>query len=141
MRNLLFCILTLMVTGSPMALAAPNKPSPLPGKQGSDSAVPQDVFNGMRESFRADKARGVHLRYQWDLSGPNGGQWWIEVNNGSYKMGRGKIDNPNVTFVATDKTWVDLSNGKVKGSWAFITGRLKVRGSKSDARKLDDIFP
>ena len=130
-----------MVTGSSMALAAPNKLSSSPGQQGGDNVVPQDVFNGMRESFRADKARGVQLRYQWDLSGPNGGQWWIEVNNGSYKMGRGKIDNPNVTFVASDKTWVDISNGKLKGSWAVITGRLKVNGSKSAARKLDDVFP
>ena len=111
-----------------------------PGQEG-DNRVPQDVFNGMRESFRANQARGVHLRYQWDLSGPNGGQWWIEVNNGRCKMGRGRISNPDVTFIASDKTWVDISNGKLKGSWAFITGRLTVRGSKSAARKLDDIFP
>jgi putative sterol carrier protein len=43
--------------------------------------------------------------------------------------------------VASDKTWVDISNGRLKGSWAVMTGRLKVRGSKSAARKLDDIFP
>ena len=95
----------------------------------------------MRESFRADKAKGVHARYQWELSGPNGGQWWIEVNDGKFKMERGKIDNPNVTFVASDNTWVALSNGTLKGTWAVLTGRLKVRGSQSLARKLDEIFP
>jgi putative sterol carrier protein len=140
MRNAFFCILTVLVAANCATVAAPNK-SVAPNKPSGDNVVPQDVFNGMRESFRADKAQGVQLRYQWDLSGPNGGQWWIEVNNGRYKMGRGKIDNPNVTFVASDKTWVDISNGKLKGSWAVITGRLKVQGSKSAARKLDDIFP
>lgn len=119
---------------------APDKSSAA-AKQESDSVVPQDVFDGMRESFRADKARDVNLRYQWDLSGPTGGQWWIEVNNGRYKMGRGRTNNPDVTFVASDKTWVDISNGKLKGSWAVMTGRLKIRGSKSAARKLGDIFP
>ena len=128
------CLVCLMVATTCFgAVAAPS--------QEGDNRVPQDVFNGMRESFRADQARGVHLRYQWDLSGPNGGQWWIEVNNGRYKMEHGQISNPDVTFVASDKTWVDISNGKLKGSWAVITGRLKVRGSKSAARKLDDIFP
>src|SRR6266704_1956273 len=94
----------------------------------ADASTPQQVFDGMRESFRADKAKGVHARYQWELSGPNGGQWWIEVNDGKFKMERGKIDNPDVTFVASDKTWVALSNGTLKGTWAVLTGRLRVRG-------------
>jgi hypothetical protein len=60
------------------ALAASNEPP---------NATPQDVFDAMRGSFQPAKAKGVHARYQWDLSGPNGGKWWIEVNNGTYKMG------------------------------------------------------
>ncbi len=95
----------------------------------------------MRHSFRAEKAKGVHARYQWDLSGPNGGQWWIDVNDGKFEMGRGRIENPNVTFIASDQSWVALSNGTLGGKWAFLTGRLKVRGSQSLARKLDEIFP
>ena len=107
----------------------------------SDNRVPQDVFDGMKQSFRSEKAKGVHIRYQWELSGPNGGQWWIEVNDGKCKMGRGRIDNPDVTFISSDKSWVAMSNGQLKGSWAFMTGRLKVRGSQSLARKLDEMFP
>ena len=107
----------------------------------NDNHVPQDVFDGMKQSFRPEKTKGLHLSYQWELSGPDGGQWWIEVNDGKCKMGRGKIDNPNVTFITSDKNWVAMSNGKLKGSWAFVTGRLKVRGSQADARKLDEIFP
>ena len=107
----------------------------------ADASTPQQVFDSMRESFKADKAKGVHARYQWELSGPNGGEWWIDVNDGTYKMGKGKIDNPSVTFVTSDKNWVALSNGTLGGKWAFFTGRLKIRGSQSLARKLDEIFP
>src|ERR1700731_4741620 len=106
-----------------------------------DNSTPQQVFDGMKQSFHADKAKGVHAKYQWELSGPNGGDWWIEVNDGTFKMGRGKIDNPSVTFITSDNDWVAMSNGKLKGTWAFMTGRLKVRGSQSIARKLDEIFP
>jgi putative sterol carrier protein len=105
------------------------------------NATPQDVFDAMRQSFQAQKAKGVHLKYQWQLSGPKGGEWWIEVKDGKYQMGRGRIDKPDVTFVATDKNWVALSNGSLGGKWAFLTGRLKIRGSQSAARKLDEIFP
>ena len=107
----------------------------------ADSSSPQQVFDSMRESFKADKAKGVHARYQWELSGPQGGQWWIDVNDGTYKMGKGKIDNPTVTFITSDKDWVAMSNGKLKGTWAYMTGRLKVHGPQSVARKLDEIFP
>src|SRR6266550_2650200 len=107
----------------------------------ADNSTPQQVFDGMKQSFRADKAKGVHAKYQWNLSGPNGGDWWIEVNDGTFKMGQGKIENPSVTFITSDNDWVAMSNGKLKGTWAFMTGRLKVRGSQSIARKLDEIFP
>src|SRR6266513_1505202 len=128
------CLTTLIV----MALclgsvsAASKEPS---------NSTPQGVFDGMRQSFQAQKAKGVHARYQWELSGPNGGQWWIDVNDGTYKMGKGKIDNPSVTFITSDADWVAMSNGKLKGTWAFVTGRLKVRGSQAVARKLNEIFP
>jgi putative sterol carrier protein len=105
------------------------------------NSTPQQVFDGMRQSFQANQAKGVHARYQWDLSGPNGGQWWIDVNDGAYKMGKGKIDHPNVTFVATDKDWVAVCNGQLRGTWAYLTGRLKVRGDQGVARKLGEIFP
>jgi putative sterol carrier protein len=107
----------------------------------SSSSTPQQVFDGMRQSFQAQNAKGVHARYQWELSGPNGGQWWIDVNDGTFKMGRGKIDNPTVIFVTSDKDWVALSNGTLGGKWAYFTGRLKIRGPQSMARKLDEIFP
>src|SRR5437763_13415515 len=106
-----------------------------------EGSTPEQVFDGMRESFKADKAKAVHARYQWELSGPQGGEWWIDVNDGSFKMGKGKIGNPTVTFITSDKDWVAMSNGKLKGTWAYMTGRLKVRGPQSVARKLDEIFP
>jgi len=104
-------------------------------------ASPQDVFDSMRSNFQSAKAKGVHARYQWDLSGPHGGQWWIEIEDGKYKIGKGKIDNPNVTFVAKDKDWVAVSNHQMGGMWAFLTGRLKIRGDQTLARKLGEIFP
>jgi putative sterol carrier protein len=104
-------------------------------------STPQDVFDSMRGSFQPTKAKGVHARYQWDLSGPQGGQWWIDVDDGKYKMGKGKIDNPSVTFVAKDSDWVAVSNHQMGGTWAYLTGRLKIRGDQGLARKLGEIFP
>jgi putative sterol carrier protein len=126
--------IAMIVTAACMSAASAASKEP-------SNSTPQGVFDGMRQSFQAQKAKGVHARYQWELSGPNGGEWWIDVNDGTYKMGKGKIDNPSVTFVTSDQNWVALSNGTLGGKWAFFTGRLKIRGSQSLARKLDEIFP
>ena len=128
--------LTIVTIIAAMCISAVSAASKEPS-----SSTPQQVFDGMRQSFQAEKAKGVHARYQWDLSGPNGGEWWIDVNDGTYTMGKGKIGNPSVTFVTSDKNWVALSNGTLGGKWAFFTGRLKIRGDQNLARKLDEIFP
>jgi putative sterol carrier protein len=112
--------------------AAPNEPQ---------NSIPQQVFDGMRKSFRAERAKGLRVRYQFNLSGPNGGDWFIDVNDGKFKMSRGRIENPNLILIASDKDWVALSNGKLNGTWAFLTGRLKLRGDRALARKLGEMFP
>ena len=128
-RNRIFVVAVAICAGAAVSLADRAE------------STPQDVFDGMRGSFQAAKAKGVHVRYQWDLSGPHGGEWWIEVNDGTYKMGKGKIPNPSVTFIATDKDWVAICHDQLSGTWAYFTGRLKVRGDQTVARKLGEIFP
>ena len=95
----------------------------------------------MRQSFQAEKAKGAHIKYQWNLREPQGGDWFIQVDDGKCKIDKGKIDNPDVTFTATGSDWVAISNGKLSGKWAYFSGRLKIRGPQSLARKLDEKFP
>jgi len=99
-----------------------------------DRAVRVERDCGQRET-------GVHASYQWELSGPNRGDWWLIVNDGTYKLGRGKIHNPSVTFVASDEDWVAMSNKTLNVSLAYLTGRLKIQGSHRLVKELDKIFP
>jgi putative sterol carrier protein len=131
--------LTVLVLVAAVSVLCAQSLRASPGSRGN--VVPQDVFDGMRQSFRPDQAMGVHVRYQWQLSGPHGGQWWIEVKDGKATIGKGKIDHPDVTFISSDRTWVALSNGRLSGFWATITGRLRVRGDQHLARKLGKMFP
>ena len=94
----------------------------------------------MGKSFKPDKAKGVHARYQFVITGPTGGNWWIIVNDGKCEIGKGIISAPDLTLTVGDNDWVALANGKLSGMWAFLTGRLKVWGSLNIARKLDPMF-
>ena len=105
------------------------------------NSTPQQALDKRQDAFQADKAKGVHASYQWELSGPNGGDWWLIVNDGTYNTGSGKIHNPNVTFLASDEDWVAMSNKTLNVSWAYLTGRLKIQGSHRLVKELDKIFP
>jgi putative sterol carrier protein len=130
--------LSVLLTFIALALASPCQ-AQQPGRQ--QNSTPQQALDKRQEAFQADKAKGVHASYQWELSGPNGGDWWLIVNDGTYKLGRGKIHNPSVTFVASDEDWVAMSNKTLNISLAYLTGRLKIQGSHRLVKELDKIFP
>ena len=132
--------LSALLTFIALALASPCQAQHRRTSR-QDNSTPQQALDKRQDAFQGDKAKGVHASYQWELSGPNGGDWWLSVNDGTYKMGRGKIDNPNVTFAASDEDWVAMSNKTLKVRWAYVTGRLKIQGSHSLVKKLDEIFP
>ena len=127
----------------PMKAAHPDHALATPAGTGTDAnpTSPEEVFAQMEHSFRSDRARGQHLRYQFNFNDPQGGKWWIVIDDGAYTMGKGTIPRPDVTFSCTGTDWVRLSNGTLGGFQAFFTGRLRVNGSQFTARKLDEIFP
>jgi putative sterol carrier protein len=132
--------LYLLLAFAALALASPCQAQDRRASRQHNS-TPQQALDKRQDAFQADKAKGVHASYQWELSGPNGGHWWLIVNDGTYKTGSGKIHNPNVTFVASDKDWVAMSNKTLNVSWAYLTGRLKIQGSHGLVKELDKIFP
>src|SRR5580704_3928447 len=105
-----------------LAAAEPARSPPASAALNNDTS-PEQVFEGMRRTFRGDVAKGVHARYQFRFKAPQAGDWWIIVNDGAFVMGKGTIDNPDVTFVCTGSDWVELSNGTLGGIRAYLTRR------------------
>jgi putative sterol carrier protein len=138
-------LLSLLCLMAPLYLWAshPAHGSPTPGGADyeADPTSPDEVFAQMEHSFRSDRARGQHLRYQFNFSDPQGGKYWIDIEDGAYTMGKGTIQHPDVTLGCTGADWVRLANGTLGGFQAFFTGRLHVSGNQFTAHKLDSIFP
>ena len=141
-RHILFPFVLLILPLSLQPSRAAHSTTP-PGASDyePDPTSPEEVFAQMQHSFRSDRARGQHLRYQFNFGDPQGGKYWIEIKDGAYTMGKGAIQHPDVTFICTGADWVRLSTGKLGGIQAFFTGRLRVIGNQFTAHKLDEIFP
>jgi putative sterol carrier protein len=133
----------VLAVALPMAgrCADPAAPATSEADDLTDNSKPADVFESMRKNFRAAAAKGMHAHYQFEISGPSGGAWWIIVNDGEFTMGKGSTEKPDVIMTSTDRDWVMLATGSLSGFRAFLTGRLKVTGDQSLARKLGDVFP
>lgn len=136
--------LLLLLSSLPSRAAqrdAHSAPAPASAPVEPDPTSPDEVFAQMRHSFRADRARAQHLRFQFNFGDPQGGKWWIEINDGACTMGKGTITRPDATFFCSGADWVRLSAGTLNGFQAVLTGRLRVAGNQFAAHKLDEIFP
>ena len=85
--HVLLCVLLAFAA---LALASPCQAQHR-GANGQHNSTAQQALDKRQDAFQADNAKGVHASYQWELSGPNGGDWWLIVDDGTYKTGMGKI--------------------------------------------------
>ena len=97
-------------------------------------------FQDMVTNFDAEKAEGVDAVIQFDLSGENGGQYWLKIANGTAEGGEGQIEKPNMTLRASAEDWLAVTKGELNPMQAFMSGRLKVQGDMSLALKLQTLM-
>ncbi len=98
------------------------------------------LFTTMQERFQTDKADGVDTVIQFDLSGDNGGQYWVKVVNNTCEVGSGTAENPKMTLKAAADDWLAVASGKMNAMQAFMSGKLKISGDMGVAFKLQSMF-
>ena len=94
------------------------------------------LFTQMAENLDPAKAEGISATIQFDLSGDNGGPYWLKMANGKAESGAGRIENPSMTLKATADDWIAVVKGDLNAMQAFMSGRLKIQGDMGLAMKL-----
>ena len=102
----------------------------------------EEIFTEMGERLKAhpEKVQGMNAIYQFDLTGDDGGQHWVKLADGSGDMGQGQAENPNITITMAASDFKDLVAGKLDGTMAFMSGKLKVKGDMGLAMKLQQVL-
>ena len=99
--------------------------------------TPREFFEKvMPEKFDSNKAVGIKCVVQMSLSGENGCDWVIIIKNQKIEIKKGIHESPTLTVKMKDIDYVDMANGKLSGERAFMTGKLKFKGSLAMALKL-----
>ncbi len=101
--------------------------------------TPADVFAEINKRFEDDpsKVADLNATYAFDL---NGEPYHIVLADGHGQAGPGAADNPNITITMAPEDFVDLATGKLDGTRAFMSGKLKIKGDMGLAMKLQSVL-
>ena len=102
--------------------------------------TPADIFAKTPQNFIAEKAGGMNAAVAFDLSGENGGQWTVIINNGTCTVEEGIADNADATISMTGSDYVDMMTGKLNPMMAFMGGKVKVSGDLNTVMKFQTLF-
>jgi len=99
-----------------------------------------DLFNNMPGRFQADKAAGANMGILFDLSGDEGGQWYVNIADGKLDVSQGApAAVPSATVKMTSEDFQALSAGSLNPMMAFMTGKVKVEGDLNSVMKFQSL--
>ena len=82
----------------------------------------------------------INSKYQFDLSGDDGGQWVIELTEACQEVRPGTEDDAACTIAMKADDFVGLIKGTLNPQMAFMTGKLQVKGDMGLALKLQNVL-
>ncbi|HOI74734.1 MAG TPA: SDR family NAD(P)-dependent oxidoreductase [Syntrophales bacterium] len=124
-------IMTFLMPPAPAGSEAP--------KAGGAMDV-KGIFDKMPSAFNAAAAAGKDVVFQFNISGPTGGDWFVTVKDGACTVSAGKVDGATTTIGMADADFVDLITGKLDGMKAFSAGKLKVSGDMMKSQLIGKLF-
>jgi putative sterol carrier protein len=101
----------------------------------------KEFFQQLPDQLDQDAAEDLSAVYQFDLSGTDGGQYCLIVQDGGCAVHEGRHPDPQVTFEMSGEDCLKILNGKLEGPAVFMSGRLRVEGDFGLAMQLKSLFP
>jgi putative sterol carrier protein len=98
------------------------------------------VFAAMPDRFKPEAAAGVDAIFQFDLTGDNGGKYWVKVANQTVEVHEGETADPTLIVTASAADYLQMVNGELSAMSAFMAGKVKVKGNMGLAMKLQGMF-
>jgi SCP-2 sterol transfer family len=103
----------------------------------------RDVFERHmpeRLKNKPDVVAKIDSVYQFNISGPGGGQWSVDCTRPGGAVASGTSAGAKCTVACTDADFLNIVNGKLNPQMAFMSGKLKIQGDMGLAMKLAQIL-
>jgi putative sterol carrier protein len=104
-----------------------------------ESKTPQEFFEkNLPARFNPEKAKGVDVTVQVNLTGNNPSDWVITIKDQKIQAAQGTIPEPKLVLKTSEADFLDLVNGKMSAERAFFSGKVNFKGDITTALKLKD---
>ena len=100
----------------------------------------QKLMSSMPKAFRPEAAEGVDTILQYHLTGEEGGDWYVIIQDGVCTVNEGVHENPRMTLTADAEDYKSIFTGETNAMQAFMAGKLKLAGDLNMAMKLPQFF-
>jgi NAD(P)-dependent dehydrogenase (short-subunit alcohol dehydrogenase family)/uncharacterized OB-fold protein/putative sterol carrier protein len=123
------------------ALLAPDPAEPV--QEDAATAGPGSVtgiFENMSKTFKADAAAGVDVVFQFNISGPGGGDWQCAIKERTCTIEAGVHPKPACTLKMADADFLAMMEGSLAAMQAYTSGKLKIEGDIMKSQLLEKLF-
>jgi len=101
----------------------------------------KEFFQSLPAKLDREAAEDVGAVYQFDLSGPQGGQYLLRIQDGICTIEEGTHTDPHVTLTMASEDCIKVLNGELSGPAIAMSGRLQISGDIGLAMQLKSLFP
>ena len=100
----------------------------------------REIFENMPDHFQSEKAGDFDATIQFDLSGEDGGLWYVTIADGNAAVEEGRADDPKATIRMAADDYVAMMTGDLNPMNAFMMGKVKVEGDLNSVMKFQTLF-
>ncbi|XP_075416441.1 hydroxysteroid dehydrogenase-like protein 2 isoform X3 [Tenrec ecaudatus] len=101
----------------------------------------EETFRIVKESLSDDVVKATQAVYQFELSGDDGGTWFLDLKHKGGSVGFGEpAERADVVMSMSTEDFVKMFSGKLKPTMAFMLGKLKIKGNMALAIKLERLM-
>jgi len=103
----------------------------------------QQLFNEQLPkglSSNAEDAKTIGAKYQINVTGDGGGEWFIDVSASGPAIKKGVEAADCTITIASEDFQKLIENPQANGMQLFFAGKLKVQGNQMLAMKLQKLF-
>ncbi len=98
------------------------------------------IFHFMPLVFWPERGAGLQATYLFTMEGQGGGQWAVQIADGSAKAESGAPESFDIEVRTKPELWIDLSNNDLNPMWAITTRKVHLGGNAGLAMKLGELF-
>ena len=96
-----------------------------------------ELIRSLPSRLKPDAGKGIDIIYHFKISGEEGGEFTVRVNDGVASVEDGLHGDPKCIVEGKDKDYEDVMYGRTNAQMAVLMGKIKVSNVGSMLKFVD----